>query len=183
MRNHLYSLSRRRRKYYLYEVCLKSFILSSFITTIFIPISYFPSQSSECTEHFRPSHHSHEVHNHHLDRRHPIFRSHHPHRSHLRPTPRRLGKHKLPSRHRQNLPYYPAPPVRRENVKHPPGTGASPSFASPFVFTSTYNVVALSSEVRNGTTPAPGPKDAVEFFNFGINSNTDTICYVWPTLP
>lgn len=76
----------------------------------------------------------------------------------------------------EDLPSYPAPPGGWESVKYPPGTGGS--CTSPFVFTSTYAVVAIGSEVRNGTTPAPGPKDAVGYFNFGINSDMDTICYV-----
>ncbi|TVY76080.1 hypothetical protein LSUE1_G004707 [Lachnellula suecica] len=76
----------------------------------------------------------------------------------------------------ENLPYYPPPPGGWKSVTYPPGTGSDAS-SSPFIFTSTYNVVALGSEVRNGTTSAPGPKDAVGFFNFGINSVMDTICY------
>ncbi|ESZ93299.1 hypothetical protein SBOR_6337 [Sclerotinia borealis F-4128] len=48
---------------------------------------------------------------------------------------------------------------------------------SPFVFTSTYNVVALGSEVRNGTVSVPGPSNAIGYFNYGINSREDTICY------
>ncbi|PQE28141.1 guanine deaminase protein [Rutstroemia sp. NJR-2017a BBW] len=47
----------------------------------------------------------------------------------------------------------------------------------PFIFTSTYNIVALGSEVRNGTTAAPGPDNAVGYFNYGINSFSNTICY------
>ncbi|KAF5873517.1 uncharacterized protein Bfra_004979 [Botrytis fragariae] len=46
-----------------------------------------------------------------------------------------------------------------------------------FVFTSTYNVVALGSEVRNGTVSVPGPSNAVGYFNYGINAHQDTICY------
>lgn len=49
---------------------------------------------------------------------------------------------------------------------------------SPFVFTSTYNVIALGSEVRNGTVSVPGPTNAIGYFNYGINSQQDTICYV-----
>lgn len=80
----------------------------------------------------------------------------------------------------ENLPYYPPPPGGWESVKYPLGTGEGKgsSCASPFVFTSTYNVVAVGSEVRNGTTPVPGPQDAVGFFNYGINSAQDTICWV-----
>ena len=87
-----------------------------------------------------------------------------------------------------NLPYYPPPPGGWESVKYPPGTGAagasaSESKPSPFVFTSTYHIVATGSEVRNGTVSAPGPKDAVGFFSYGINSIEDTICYVSHRVP
>lgn len=79
----------------------------------------------------------------------------------------------------KNLDYYPPPPGGWENVKYPPGTGANGgSCDPPFKFTSTYHVVATGSEVRNGTTPAPGPKDAVGFFEYGINAPQDTICFV-----
>lgn len=76
-----------------------------------------------------------------------------------------------------NLPYYPPPKGGWESVKYPPGTGAVAA-ASPFTFTGTYNVVATGSEVRNGTISVPGPKEAVGYFNYGINSVEDTICYV-----
>ncbi|KAH6682932.1 hypothetical protein B0J14DRAFT_574658 [Halenospora varia] len=90
---------------------------------------------------------------------------------------------------------YPPPPGGWENVDysggHKPAPSPTPiplpspipapvpgkSFNSPFTFTSTYNVVAVGSEVRNGTTPAPGPEDARGYFNFGINSVEDTICF------
>jgi hypothetical protein len=77
----------------------------------------------------------------------------------------------------ENLPYYPPPPRGWDNVKYPPGTGAG-TFSSPCTFTSTYSVVATGSEVRNGTTPAPSPKEAVGYFNYDINSVEDMICYV-----
>lgn len=100
----------------------------------------------------------------------------------------------------ENLHEYPAPPGGWENVDYPKGAGENLPYypppkddgkddckpsTFPFVFTSTYSVVAKGSEVRNGTTPAPGPEDAVGFFNFGINSMEDTICYVrpYPLLP
>ncbi|THV49659.1 hypothetical protein BGAL_0185g00140 [Botrytis galanthina] len=54
---------------------------------------------------------------------------------------------------------------------------AAQSGGSPFVFTSTYNVVALGSEVRNGTVSVSGPSDAVGYFNYGINAHQDIICY------
>lgn len=82
----------------------------------------------------------------------------------------------------ENLHYYPPPPGGWESV-HYPGTGAGgddKKCDSPFTFTSIFHVVAVGSEVRNGITPAPGPKEAVGFFTFGINSEHDTICYVSP---
>jgi len=93
----------------------------------------------------------------------------------------------------ENLPYYPPPKGGWESVKYPPGTGAAAGAAAPvpcvgsgvkpstFTFTSTYEVVATGSEVRNGTVSVPGPTDAVGFFNYGINSRDDTICYVSTT--
>jgi len=82
-----------------------------------------------------------------------------------------------------NLPHYPPPPGGWESVKYPAGTGGDAGKdasckSSPFVFTSTYNVIATGSEVRNGTVSVPGPAEAVGFFNYGINSAEDTICYV-----
>ena len=53
-------------------------------------------------------------------------------------------------------------------------------------WTSTYHVKAVGSEVRNGTTPKPGPENAVGYFDFQINSKDDKICYVsapYPPLP
>lgn len=45
-------------------------------------------------------------------------------------------------------------------------------------FTSTYAVVATPDQVINGTVPTPGQPGAIGFYKFGINSKTDTICYV-----
>lgn len=80
----------------------------------------------------------------------------------------------------ENLPYYPPPPGGWESVNYPAGTGSGSTGNTdgPFVFTSTYHVTAVGSEVRNGTTPAPGPTDAVGFFRYGINAPLNTICYV-----
>ncbi|KAH7014708.1 hypothetical protein B0J12DRAFT_714751 [Macrophomina phaseolina] len=75
---------------------------------------------------------------------------------------------------------YPAPPGGWESVKYPPGTGETPSCqtnAYPFTFTSSYKVVATPDQVVNGTTPTGGLKDAIGYYNFGINSNDNTICY------
>ena len=81
-----------------------------------------------------------------------------------------------------------------ENVKYPPGTGAnlehypappggweSVDYSNNYgkgKWTSTYHIKAVPGEVRNGTTPAPGPADAVGYFDFQINSKEDKICYV-----
>ena len=39
---------------------------------------------------------------------------------------------------------------------------------TPFIFTSPHNVVAKWFEVRNDTTPAPGPEGAVRFTPFHV---------------
>lgn len=79
----------------------------------------------------------------------------------------------------ENLPYYPPPPGGWESVDYPAGTGVAGCPPSgPFTFTSTYHVMAKGSEVVNASSlPAPGPAEAVGFFEYGINSFTDTICY------
>lgn len=51
-----------------------------------------------------------------------------------------------------------------------------------FRFTSQFSIVAVGAQVVNGTTPRPGPADAVGYFNYGINAAEDTICYVRPPL-
>ena len=53
----------------------------------------------------------------------------------------------------------------------------SPSSGSPFHFTSTFNVVATPDQVVNGTTSTPGEPGAVGYFNFGLNSDLNVICY------
>ncbi|CZT08751.1 uncharacterized protein RCO7_03446 [Rhynchosporium graminicola] len=86
----------------------------------------------------------------------------------------------------ENLPAYPAPPGGWENVKYPKGTGENlPSYPpgtgegkkNEPEFTSTYHITALGAEVRNGTVSVPGPKDSVGYFNYGVNSKTDRICW------
>lgn len=47
----------------------------------------------------------------------------------------------------------------------------------PFKFTSTYHVVATPDQVVNGTTPTGGLEGAVGYYDFGINSELDLICY------
>lgn len=76
----------------------------------------------------------------------------------------------------ENLENYPAPPGGWENVEYPPGTGEGKE--EEHVYTSTFAVVAVGAEVLNGTTPAPGPADAQGLFYYGINSQTETICWV-----
>jgi hypothetical protein len=95
---------------------------------------------------------------------------------------------------------YPAPPGGWESIKYPPGTGANLKFypAPPGgwesvnygnnygdqgKWTSTYHVKAVGAEVRNGTVSVPGPKEAVGYFDFQINSREDRICYVRPPSP
>jgi hypothetical protein len=52
---------------------------------------------------------------------------------------------------------------------------------SPFQFTSTYLVTATPDQVINSTgTPTPGQPGAIGYFNYGINSDLDIICYVCP---
>jgi hypothetical protein len=49
----------------------------------------------------------------------------------------------------------------------------------PFSFTSTYNLVATPEGVVNAeNAPAPGEAGAMGFYNYGINSELDIICYV-----
>ncbi|TEY61348.1 hypothetical protein BOTCAL_0170g00140 [Botryotinia calthae] len=67
-----------------------------------------------------------------------------------------------------------APVNEQDASKDNPKT---PDLPSHIVFTSSYNVVALGSEVRNGTVSVPGPSNAIGYFNYGINSHEDTICY------
>lgn len=90
---------------------------------------------------------------------------------------------------------FPAPPGGWENVKYPPGTGENlPSYPTPpggypypfgngdgkngpFNFTSTYNIVATPDQVVNGTTFTGGLPGTIGYFNYGINSDLDLICW------
>ena len=50
-------------------------------------------------------------------------------------------------------------------------------------FTSTYSVVATPDQVINtDQMPAPGEPGAVGYYNYGINSKDDVICYVSLTI-
>ncbi|KAB8356618.1 hypothetical protein FH972_024196 [Carpinus fangiana] len=99
---------------------------------------------------------------------------------------------KYPDGTGENLHEYPAPPGGWENVKYPPGTGENLPYypptgeapkdcpappASPFKFTSTYHVVATPDQVVNGTTPTGGLEGAQGFYDLGINSDLDLICW------
>lgn len=79
----------------------------------------------------------------------------------------------------EDFPFYPTPPGGWESIQYPPETGSQPTNCpgNPFTFTSTYHVKALGSEVIGPNGPAPGPTNAVGFFDYGINSLTDTICW------
>ncbi|KAE9977925.1 hypothetical protein Vi05172_g6756 [Venturia inaequalis] len=54
----------------------------------------------------------------------------------------------------------------------------TPAPSSPFSFTSTYTIIANPNEVINTTgSPVPGQPGAIGYFNYGINSLLDIICY------
>jgi hypothetical protein len=57
---------------------------------------------------------------------------------------------------------------------------AAQQFGSgPFTFSSTYNLIATPDKVINPDgEPAPGEEGAVGYYNYGINSELDIICYV-----
>ena len=49
----------------------------------------------------------------------------------------------------------------------------------PFSFTSTFNMMATPDQVVDmDSAPAPGEAGAMGFYNYGINSELDIICYV-----
>lgn len=85
---------------------------------------------------------------------------------------------------------FPPPPGGWESVDYPDGTGENLPFYptpqagygtscqnGPFNFTSTFNIVATPDQVVNGTTPTGGLPGTLGFFNFGINSDMDLICW------
>jgi len=55
---------------------------------------------------------------------------------------------------------------------------AAPQAFGPFTFTSTYNLVATPDKVINGTTVTPGEAGSIGFYNYGINTELNLICYV-----
>ena len=89
----------------------------------------------------------------------------------------------------ENLEHYPPPPGGWENVDYPKGTGENLEHYPPPPkgdddekddepeFTSRYHITAVGAEVRNGTVSVPGPADAVGYYNYGINSKTERICW------
>ncbi|KAF3939739.1 hypothetical protein ABW19_dt0208366 [Dactylella cylindrospora] len=101
----------------------------------------------------------------------------------------------------EHLPYYSPPPGGWDSVEYPHPDDSYKNYGkdykpgdwnhedakhdwqwkSPFFFTSVFHVVATGAEVVSGSgaesKPAPGPADAIGFFNYGINSITDTICW------
>jgi CHRD domain len=54
---------------------------------------------------------------------------------------------------------------------------------SPFKFTSVYKIIATPDRVINGTTPTPGQPGAIGYYNYGINSKDNFICYVSRSAP
>ena len=58
------------------------------------------------------------------------------------------------------------------------GSGSGGSFQGEvFQFTSTYNVVATPDQVVNGTTYTGGLPGVIAYFDLGINSDRDLICW------
>ncbi|KAK3621700.1 hypothetical protein LTR56_022464 [Elasticomyces elasticus] len=47
----------------------------------------------------------------------------------------------------------------------------------PAFFTSTYQIITTPDQVINGTVPTPGEPGAIGYYDFGINSKLDVICY------
>jgi hypothetical protein len=89
---------------------------------------------------------------------------------------------------------YPAPPGGWENVNYPKGTDENltsypnPSGGygrgnrgkcgkGPFEVSSTYHVVAHPDQVINGTTTTGSLPGCTGFYDCGINSDLDLICY------
>ncbi|KAI9651616.1 MAG: hypothetical protein M1831_000576 [Alyxoria varia] len=75
----------------------------------------------------------------------------------------------------ENLPSY--PPGTGENLPFYPNTGCPNPV---FNFTSTFSIVATPDQVVNGTTDpvfTGGLPGCTGFFNFGLNSELDLICY------
>jgi hypothetical protein len=80
----------------------------------------------------------------------------------------------------EGLEHYPPPKGGWESVKYPPGTGAGQPGCppSPFHFSSTYSVKAVPEEVVDSENKFTGGlKGAVGYYNFGISSEYNTICY------
>ncbi|CRK12351.1 hypothetical protein HYQ45_017819 [Verticillium longisporum] len=65
-------------------------------------------------------------------------------------------------------------------VSHPVVEAVAPHVAAngPFTFTSTYNLIATPDRVINADNEvAPGEAGSMGYYNYGINSELDIICY------
>lgn len=86
-------------------------------------------------------------------------------------------------------PKAPAPKAAAPKGAAPKGAapkGQAPKAADqgPFHFTSTYNLVATPDQVIDEDEgPVPGEAGAMGYYNYGINSELDIICYVRENLP
>ncbi|KAH7368835.1 hypothetical protein B0T11DRAFT_67706 [Plectosphaerella cucumerina] len=70
----------------------------------------------------------------------------------------------------------PVPVIHQAAVAVPPQAGGGG--LGPFDFTSTYNLVATPDRVRNAeSAEAPGEAGAIGYYNYGINSELDVICW------
>jgi hypothetical protein len=75
----------------------------------------------------------------------------------------------------------PVPVIHQAAVAVPPQAGGGG--LGPFDFTSTYNLVATPDRVRNAeSAEAPGEAGAIGYYNYGINSELDVICWYAPSL-
>merc|ERR1712093_717820 len=84
----------------------------------------------------------------------------------LSSSSRRLGERRLSQGNWREPRAYPPPPKGDDDEKDD-----EPEF------TSRYHITAVGAEVRNGTVSVPGPADAVGYYNYGINSKTERICW------
>lgn len=88
---------------------------------------------------------------------------------------------KYPKGTGENLHEYPAPPGGWESVDYSRGNGRGGDDDDckngPFTFTSTYHIVATPDQVVNGTTPTGGLPGCTGFYDLGINSNLNLICF------
>ena len=65
--------------------------------------------------------------------------------------------------------------------KPKPGGGKPDMKGFPFCFTSTYQIIATPDQVVNANnTATPGEPGAIGYYNYGIQSDMDLICWVSP---